>query len=246
MDMSLFTVCQIIGIPPCIWMIKSPFKIYEFLEVLSASELKREHSILDLGCGTGHWTLSLARQCQEAVGIDISESNIRFARNFVRNSHLKHRVQFLCTTLEQAGFSPGSFDRIFSFCVLEHIKNPEKVLAEVFRILKPGGQLHISVDSLANIRDKALLNKHKQEYSVYRYFTEASLRQQLTAVGFEVMGIYPILKGNFARQEFEKRIQARYKRTLVARIRLYKRFQREDRRSKGQEGVMLIGRARRP
>lgn len=242
----MYKVCQILGIPPSIWMVQNPFKIYEFLEVVSTSELKREHSILDLGCGKGHWTLLLASRCHKAIGVDISEDEIVTARKFVRNSHLRHHVQFLCTRLEETRFSPACFDRIFSFCVLEHIKNLEEVLTEVFRILKPGGQFHVSVDSLATIKNKALLNKHKQDNLVFRYFTKASLHQQLSAIGFEVMRIYPILKGDFARQEFEKRICTGYKKSLVARIRLCRRFHQEDRRSKIHEGIMLIGRARRP
>jgi ubiquinone/menaquinone biosynthesis C-methylase UbiE len=224
----------------------NPFKIYEFIEVVSGSRLKQEHSILDLGCGKGHWTLSLARRCHMAIGVDTSESQIAVARRFARHSPAKDRVQFLCTRLEEANLPATSLDRVFSFCVLEHILNLDRVLAEAVRLLKPGGELHVSVDSLANVKDRPLLAKHKCDHLVVQYFTEDSLQRQLQAAGLEVFEIYPILTSEFARQEFEKRIRRGYKHGLVKRILLYRRFRDEDRHSRSREGIMLVGRARRP
>lgn len=245
MDISLFRVCQILGVPPRMWMVSNPFKVYEFQEVVAGSELKQKDSILDLGCGKGHWTLLLAGRCGRAIGVDMSKDKIAVARRFARNSLLKNRIQFFCTRFEEADFPLASIDHVFSFCVLEHIENLEEVLTEAFRILRPAGQLHVSVDSLANIKDETLRDKHKRDHSVTQYFTETSLRQRLEMTGFEVMNIHPILKGDFARQEFEKRIKGGCKKNLVARLHFYRRFRQEDRKSESHEGIMLIGHARR-
>jgi 2-polyprenyl-3-methyl-5-hydroxy-6-metoxy-1,4-benzoquinol methylase len=227
-------------------MVRNPFKIYEFSEVSNSSGLRRDHAILDLGCGKGHWTISLARHCRSAIGVDTSERKIAQARNFLRRSRLKDRVCFLCTRLEEAGLPAASLDRVFSFCVLEHVEDLRAVLIEVFKLLKPGGQIHASVDSLASFENEALVAKHKRGHSVVRYFTEASLRRELREVGFEVMAIYPILKNEFAKQEFEKRIHGSYKRGLISRLGLCQEFRKGDLLSEDRDGIMLVARAQRP
>lgn len=245
-DLSLYKLCNAIGIPPAKWMIANPFKIYEYEVVTEAVRLKPTHTILDLGCGKGHWTIMLARRCYAAIGVDTSQQAIAFARRFLRHSPLRRRVQFLATRLEEAALSPSSLDVAFSFCVLEHIDNLEEVLSALVRLLKPGGEFHCSVDALSSIKDEALLRKHRADHHVVRYFTEESLRQALEGSGLEVMEVRPILTGELARQEFEKRIRYGYKQNLLSRLQLVRAFREHDRTSGQSEGIMLVGRARRP
>lgn len=246
MDISLYKASQILGVPPSVWTVRNPLKIYEFFEVTRPSGLRRNHSILDFGCGKGHWTLALAKHCANAIGIDTSDTRIAVARSFLQHSGLKTKVQFLCARLEDANIPSASLDRVFSFSVLEPIINREEALSEIVRILKPKGELHISVDSLANLKDIDLLIKHKHDHSVVQYFTENSLRQQLHEAGLDVIEIHAIMHSQYARQEFMRRIKPNYKYDLVRRILVYLRLRDEDRRSENCEGMMLIGRARRP
>lgn len=193
------------------------------------------------------FNFGISSSVQKIIGLDISKDAIRTARRFIRNSYLKYRVKFLCMRIEEAFLPFASFDMVFSFSVLEHIDNLRDVLKEIFRILKPKGQFHISVDSLATIKDENLLSKHKHDHLVIQYFTEDSLRRQLEAVGFEVIDIYPILIGEFARKEFEKGIfYGKWSKNLLDQILLFQKFLREDKKLKGREGLILIGRACRP
>ncbi len=245
-DLSLYKLCNVIGIPPAKWMIANPFKIYEYEVVTGAVRLKATHTILDLGCGKGHWTIMLARRCHAVVGVDTSQQAIAFARRFVRHSPLRRRVRFLATRLEEADLAPESLDVAFSFCVLEHVDNLEETLSALVKLLKPGGEFHLSVDALSSIKDEDLLRKHRTDHHVIRYFTEGSLRQVLEGSGFEVMEIRPIMTGDFARQEFEKRIRYGYKQNLLRRLQLVRAFREYDETSQQSEGIMLVGRARRP
>ncbi len=108
-----------------------------------------------------------------------------------------------------------TLDHVFSFCVLEHIRNLHEVLLEVRRILKPGGQVHVSVNSLATITSEALIGKHHRDNFVLQYFNQQTLREELQSAGLEVASIFPILTGEFARQEFERRNSAQLQVWLV-------------------------------
>ena len=83
-------------------------------------------------------------------------------------------------------------DRVVS-SRFEHIQNLDDVLRELLRLLKPGGELHASVDALASIRDPELLARHRRDHYVVQYFTQQTLRRQLEAAGFEVLEIYPLM-----------------------------------------------------
>lgn len=239
-------MAQDLRIVPTIWMMRNPFKIHEFREVLKGASVGSDHSILDLGCGSGFQTQVLARRCRHALGLDVAPGQIERAKQFLRNSCVEERVEFLCSRLEEAGLPAASFDRVFSFCVLEHIPNLSVVLRELVRLLKPGGEMHLSVDALSSIRDSALLERHRREHSVVQYFTPATLRTELESAGLQVTEIFPIMKGEFARKAFERRIQSRgFSHGLIGRLRFSRRLREDDERTGGAEGIMLVARARR-
>ncbi|MGC8667521.1 MAG: class I SAM-dependent methyltransferase [Chthonomonadales bacterium] len=244
---ALYRMLQGTHVLPSVWMLGNPFKIWEYQAVMAGVSLEPYHEVLDLGCGRGFQTQVLARKCRRVVGLDISPAQIAGAREFLRGSPVERRVEFVCSRLEDAGFPDARFDRILSFCVLEHIPNLNVVLAEIARILKPRGELHVSVDALATIRDPLLIEKHRAEHHVVQYFTPHSLEQQLRGAGLDVMEIAPLLTGEFARRQFEKRILAgRYGCPMHRKVGFVHRLAVEDQKRCEGDGIMLIGRARRP
>ena len=232
---------------------RNPFKIHEFQRVVSGSQLGPNDSILDLGCGKGFQTQVLARSCRSAVGLDVSEKQIEQARFFLRHSYVEKKVKFIAGRLEDVRLPSESFDRVFSFCVLEHIPNLDQVLRELARVLKPGGELHASVDALTSIKDEHLIARHKSDHHVVQYFTPSSLRRQLEAAGLEVFAISPIMTSEFATRQFEDRIgRADFSYGLVNRFRFNRRLRTEEESvgkasavSDNDRGIMIVVRARR-
>jgi 2-polyprenyl-3-methyl-5-hydroxy-6-metoxy-1,4-benzoquinol methylase len=248
LKVAVYRMLQKIRIAPGVWMLQNPLKIHEFSALVAHSGLERHHVILDLGCGKGFQTQVLARRCAKAIGVDIGEEQIETARWFARSSCVEGKIDFLCTRLEDATLADSSLDKVYSICVLEHIPNLPSVLAAILRLLKPGGELHVSVDSLRTVRDAQLIAKHKQDHDVVQYFTADSLTEQLQAAGLEVREVVPVLTSDFARGEFENRIRATtsYGYGILRRFRLYRKLVREEKRSRGTEGIWLVARARRP
>jgi SAM-dependent methyltransferase len=95
--------------------------------------------VLDVGCGGGSVAKAVkrARPDLEVFGCDLSESALRTARSNPEG------VDFRLATAERLPFGDGELDFVWIFDVLEHVDDPERVLREVARVLKPGGRFHI-------------------------------------------------------------------------------------------------------
>ena len=98
---------------------------------------------LDVGCGEGHNTRLLAQRGAHVTGIDISS-------NFVRNARAAETEQPLGIDYELASavdlqFEEARFDFATAFMSLMDIPETELVLAEVFRVLRPGGFFQFSM-----------------------------------------------------------------------------------------------------
>lgn len=93
---------------------------------------------LEIGCGQGFNAYCLS-QGNDIVGIDISAENIAIARKRFP------RVDYRVMNMERLEFTDGYFDRVYSLDVLEHVDNLDRVIAEVRRVLKPGGQFIINI-----------------------------------------------------------------------------------------------------
>ena len=94
--------------------------------------------VLDLGCGTGYGTAAIATSAAEAVGVDISGTAVRQASDRFNQENLTFtRI----SPVEDAPlpFENGSFDVVLSFQVVEHVPDVAAYLAEVRRVLRPGG-----------------------------------------------------------------------------------------------------------
>jgi SAM-dependent methyltransferase len=100
--------------------------------------------VLEAGCGVGAQTTTLAERSPEArfVSVDIAPDSLRAARARVQGATFRN-VAFGRADLFALPFPPSSFDHVFVCFVLEHVAEPERVLAGLQRVLKPGGTLTV-------------------------------------------------------------------------------------------------------
>lgn len=118
----------------------------ESLEIPQLLDLKRDSVVLEIGCGSGGYALHLAEKVGcPIVGLDINESGIRNAQQLAEAAGLASRAHFeLRDVSEKLSFDEATFDAVFSNDVLCHIPRRLDVLAEMFRVLKPGGRMLFS------------------------------------------------------------------------------------------------------
>ncbi|OXM70450.1 methyltransferase domain-containing protein [Amycolatopsis vastitatis] len=110
--------------------------------------------VVDLGCGPGSITLGLAAESRVA-GIDLDAGQVALARAAARRAG-RSTVDFLVASAYDLPFADESVDVAFSHALFEHLSRPAEALAELRRVLRPGGRLALSTSdwSKARLRPK--------------------------------------------------------------------------------------------
>lgn len=97
--------------------------------------------VLDLGCGSGRYSLKLAQNNAIVTGIDLSEGMLEKARHKTS----KYNINFIKHDIQQnLPFADKSFDLVISSLVFEHIKDLGKIYSEIHRVLNDDGRFLFS------------------------------------------------------------------------------------------------------
>ena len=114
-------------------------------QVLPKMDIKPGMQTLELGCGTGWATrvLAAAAPGAGAVGLDVSKEMIAKAEDL---HDLTSRARYEHGTFEEVDFPDGKFDRVFSMEALYYAVDLERSVAEIHRVLKPGGEAHVVIN----------------------------------------------------------------------------------------------------
>jgi arsenite methyltransferase len=112
----------------------------------AVAQLKEGETVLDLGSGGGIDVLLSARRVGPsgfAYGVDMTDEMLELARANAERAGATN-VQFLKGTIEDVPLSDGSIDVVISNCVINLSVDKPRVLAEMFRVLAPGGRIGVS------------------------------------------------------------------------------------------------------
>ena len=129
--------------------------------------------ILDAGCGTGQMTKQL-EDIGEAVGMDSAPEAIAYARS-------RGVERLVRGSITAPPFAEQSFDCVLALDVIEHVDDDMGILTSLYRVIKPGGHLIITVpafDALWSEHDE--INHHKRRYRA------PHLRMLIQEAGFDV------------------------------------------------------------
>lgn len=126
-----------------------------------------EMKILDVGCGTGNFSIKLAEMGCKVIGIDKSEKMLEEAK---RKAEMKGlNIEFLNMDVYDIELSDESFDGVFSMAAFEFIKRPKKAYDEMYRVLKKGGYLLIGTINRDSKWGELYMSEPFQENSVFKY-----------------------------------------------------------------------------
>ena len=101
----------------------------EWALLRSALELRPGDSLLDVGCGTGHFTRRAAAEGARVVGLDVDERELEFARR-----HSSQTVRFQRGDATCLPFEDRSFDKVMSVTALCFVPQWQKAIAEIVRV----------------------------------------------------------------------------------------------------------------
>jgi len=106
-------------------------------------------TVLDIGCGDGGISVAFAERGAIIIGLDNDANRIRLANNKAK----EHAVdaKFILVNAEAIGLPDALFDVIICNAVIEHVFNPDKLISEISRLLKPGGFLFLDTPSRYSI-----------------------------------------------------------------------------------------------
>lgn len=128
--------------------------------VFDLLDVKDCDAVLDIGCGCGNMLDKIARGA--LYGVDISRFAIEQA-----TKRLKDRAVLYNCNAESLPFEDSTFDKIFCSEVIEHTLHPERIIKEIFRVLKSGG---ICVISIPNEKFSRYIKSFLRALGISRFF----------------------------------------------------------------------------
>jgi len=150
--------------------------------------LPNHGALLDIGCGTGLFVEKYMAQGSGAIGIDISRGMIRQARR--RCAH----TDFIVGSGEKLPFADEAFDAIASLMAFSYMKDPQGMLKEAYRVLKPGGAIAIctlgkklltrGIPAIYHIGELMQVNHPVIRNFGEHYFNEAEMLDLFGSAGF--------------------------------------------------------------
>jgi arsenite methyltransferase len=158
------------------------------------AELRPGETVLDLGSGGGIDVLLSARRvgpAGKAYGLDMTDEMLALARENQRKAGAQN-VEFLKGEIENVPLPDNSVDVIISNCVINLSADKDRVLAEAFRVLRPGGRFAVS-DVVVRGEVPAAIRRSVELWigCVAGALEESEYRAKLSSAGFEQVEVEP-------------------------------------------------------
>lgn len=103
----------------------------------------RDKDVLEIGCGTGVHARLLAEAGARVVAVDLTPTAVELTRRRLEHAALDADVRE--ADAEALPFAGSSFDFVWSWGVIHHSENTDRVISEIARVLRPGGRLALMV-----------------------------------------------------------------------------------------------------
>lgn len=157
-------------------------------------EITRKHlrpgmEVLEIGCGTGSTAIAHAPYVGHIRATDLSTRMVEIARDKAKAAAIDN-VSFDASSVEGLDVSDASLDAVMAHNILHLLENWERAIAEIHRMLKPGG---VFVSSTACIRDMMFLfrlivpvGRALRLFPLVKVFSVAELTGKLEKTGFEI------------------------------------------------------------
>lgn len=145
--------------------------------------------ILEVGPGSGRDSADLARRGADVYVLDFSAESLKTVESLRIRENLEENLHCVRGDAFKAPFPNGTFDLVFHQGLAEHFRNPKPLIAENFRIVKPGGHILCDVPQTVHpytVIKHVLIAMGKWFAGWETQFTVGELRKLLKSAGFEI------------------------------------------------------------
>lgn len=169
---------------------KRPSEIFD----TASSALKGANRILDVGCGDGHFALHVKDKFDKIYGAEIAKE----AALVAQTQSVFASVMDLNLSLS---FKDNTFDTVTCLDVIEHLLDPASLTAEMYRVLRPDGQLVLTTPNIRNFRNlytlifKGIFPHTSSDTFVWggghlHFFTREDIKNILKKAGFKRIELF--------------------------------------------------------
>jgi ubiquinone/menaquinone biosynthesis C-methylase UbiE len=121
------------------------------LEYVDAADLKPGARTLEIGCGAGHLTVRLAERNLQVSAIDASPGMVELAARQAHEAGYGEQVDVSQADVHTLPYESAHFDAVVAVGVIPWLHSPDDAVAEMARVLRPGGQLVLTADNGARL-----------------------------------------------------------------------------------------------
>lgn len=175
---------------------RSRFNAKPQREALAALGLEPSDRLLDVGCGSGAAVRAAAAVVERAIGVDIAPKMIERARELAVGLQ---RAEFVVGDSEQLPFEDEAFTTVLCTASFHHYPDPQQALAEMARVLQPGGRLAIADGTgdlrVARVADRLL---RRFDHSHVRLYRTRELADLVRGAGFGEIEARRLWDGGYA------------------------------------------------
>ena len=151
--------------------------------------LQPDSSVLEIGCGTGSTAIAHAPYVKNIRAIDFSSKMIEIAVSKAKANNVEN-ITFEQSTIDNISLSSETFDVVLGLSILHLLDNWKEVIAQVYKILSPGGVFITSTaclgDTMKFFKFIAPIGKFLGLMPNVLVFTTKELEDSLTDAGFEI------------------------------------------------------------
>lgn len=141
---------------------------FEWPWAFDVAELNQRDVVLEAGGGDTEFQMLLARYARTVINIDHNQAPLDSSELFARSLGVSN---LLCrrSDLAEICYPDAHFDKVFCLSVVEHISHAEKCIDELWRVLKPGGRLILTMDIVEKEQPKYLFSVERAQQLVSRW-----------------------------------------------------------------------------
>ncbi|MBM3703370.1 MAG: methyltransferase domain-containing protein, partial [Actinobacteria bacterium] len=162
------------------------YKLEWHIPIAAKFDEFKNKKILEIGCGVGIDGAEFAKNSAIYYGIDLTESAVNLNKEYFNLQNLNG--YFIVANAENLPFNNNEFDHVYSWGVIHHSPDTEKIISEIYRVLKPGGTFCIMVYNHTSINyyiEIMFLRKLFRLFLKSKKFTDF-----LVKLGFEKEKLY--------------------------------------------------------